>query len=241
MMNRRPHHNIYGLRLEPRSAALLHSSHPVEQSEGGYTLVALLAVMTIMALFALAVAPSIQQQTQREREKEAIFRGEQVADAIRSYYIYRRNVLRLSGDQALPTSMDQLLEGVPIPGGTKRRQILRVSATRDPLWKTGEWGYVAPRSTKLVGFQESVALYSGNFVPQPTNDQIKELQALSAPQLVIGVTGLDPNSRNSSDEVSDDSGGPFVGVSSRSRNSSVLYYYGIDQHNHWIFTPLFRR
>ena len=240
-MSLNPDHNIYGLRPGPRSAALVRLSRSEKRSEGGYTLVALLAVMTILALFAVAAVPSVRQQSQREREKEAIFRGEQVADAISSYYLYKRNVLRLSGDQALPTSVDDLLEGVPIAGGTKKRQILRVSAARDPLSETREWGYVAPRSQKLIDFQESVMVYSGNFLPQPAIDQIKELQAFSAPQLVLGATGLSSSQSNSVDELSDDSGGPFVGVSSRSRNSSVLYYYGIDQHNHWIFTPLFRR
>ena len=54
---------------------------PAEQS--GYALVALLAVMTLLSLFALAAAPSMRQQLQRQREREAIFRGEQVAAAIR--------------------------------------------------------------------------------------------------------------------------------------------------------------
>ena len=54
--------------------------------EGGYALVALLVVMSLLALFAMAAASNVKQQAQREREKEAIFRGEQVADAIRSYY-----------------------------------------------------------------------------------------------------------------------------------------------------------
>jgi type II secretory pathway pseudopilin PulG len=238
-MNRsRPHHNIYGLRLEPRYTALHDSRGLKHHLEAGYTLVALLAVMTIMALFALAVAPSLVQQTQREREKEAIFRGEQVADAITSYYVYRRSVLGLSVEQALPTSVDQLLEGVPIPGGTKKRQVLRISATRDPLSPSGEWGYVAPRSQKLIDFQQAVMLYSGSLIPEPNITQIKELQLFSAPQLLPGGVPMAPNN---SDDSSDDTSGPFVGVSSRSRNSSVLYYYGIDQHNHWVFTPLFRR
>src|SRR5678810_1360558 len=76
------------------------------RSEGGYTLVALLAMMTVLALFAMAAAPSIQQQAQREREQEAIFRGEQVADAIRDYYRYRSGTIRAVGAQALATSMD---------------------------------------------------------------------------------------------------------------------------------------
>jgi len=229
------------MRTEPRSAALLRFGTAKPRSEAGYTLVALLAVMTILALFALAAAPSVRQQSQREREKEAIFRGEQVAAAIRDYYIYRRSVLGIPGDQALPTSMDQLLEGVPIPGGTKKRQILRVSAARDPLSETGEWGHVAPRSQKLLGFQEDVMLYAGNFIPPPSNSQMRELQGLSAPQLT-SVLGVDRSTSSSSaSDSADDSSGPFVGVSSRSTNKSVLYYYGIDQHSHWVFTPLFRQ
>lgn len=54
--------------------------------ESGYALVALLVLMTLLAFFAMAATSNVKQQTQREREKEAIFRGEQVADAIRSYY-----------------------------------------------------------------------------------------------------------------------------------------------------------
>ena len=89
------------------------------RSEGGYTLVALLAMMTVLALFAMAAAPSVQQQAVRDREQEAIYRGEQVAGAIRAYYIHRSTTMRATGDQALPTSMDQLLQGIPIPGGRR--------------------------------------------------------------------------------------------------------------------------
>src|SRR5713226_10437846 len=108
--------------------------------ERGYTLVALLAVMSLLALFAMAAASNLQQQSQREREKEAIFRGEQVADAIRSYYRYKG----AQGVNSLPTSMDQLLEG--IPKGTKKLQILRAEAARDPLSKAGEWKLISPTS-----------------------------------------------------------------------------------------------
>jgi hypothetical protein len=29
-------------------------------------------------------------------------------------------------------------------------------------------------------------------------------------------------------------------VASRSQRNSVIYYFGIDRHDYWIFTPLFR-
>src|SRR5215831_2741354 len=133
-------------------------------SERGYTLVALLLVMSLLALFAVAAAENVRQQAQREREKEAIFRGEQVADAIRSYYRYRG----AQGVQSLPTSIDQLLEG--IPRGTKKLQILRSEAARDPLSKSGEWKLIDPTSQDIAGFVKSLTVYSGGTPPQPRGD-----------------------------------------------------------------------
>src|SRR6266446_9198280 len=132
--------------------------------EHGYTLVALLVVMSLMALFALAAAPQVRQQSQREHEKEAIFRGEQVAEAIRSYYRYRG----AQGVNSLPTSMDQLLEG--IPRGTKKLKILRVSASRDPLSKAGEWKLIGPTSQDFGGFVASLTIYTGGVPPTPKRD-----------------------------------------------------------------------
>lgn len=205
------------------------------RSEDGYTLVALLALMTVLAIFALAAAPSIRQQAQREREIETIFRGEEVADAIRIYYSYQVTQKRLTADQALPTSIDQLLEGVPV--GTKKIQILRPSAARNPLSDSGEWGLVRPRSAQLSDFLRSVMLFAGNVRP-PTNDrQLKDVELLMAPP-VLPTGGL--TSAGSSSSNDDDSTGPFIGVSIDSKNNSVINYYGIDRHDGWIFTPLFR-
>jgi type II secretory pathway pseudopilin PulG len=210
------------------------------RSEGGYTLVALLAMMTVVALFAMAVAPSVQQQSQRELEKEAIFRGEQVADAIRDYYKYRSTISRGAGDQALPSSMDQLLEGIPIPGGSKNRQILRASAARDPLTIEGEWRFVLPRTDALIDFQQSVMFYAGNMMPTTQDPQMAQLQQFAVPQITsITNLGLASSTRTTS-SIADDATGPFVGVASRSRRNSVLTYYGIERHDQWIFTPLFR-
>ena len=236
-----PHHKICGLPLDRREALICHRAAPSRTSEAGYTLVALLALMTILALFAAAAAPSIRQQSQREREKEAIFRGEQVADAIRDYYLSRVNTTGGGGAQALPTSVDQLLEGIPVPGGSKKRQILRPSAARDPLSESKEWRLIQPQSQDLIDFQRSVILYAGNFLPVPRNTQMQLLQQFAATPT---TTVVDPDSSSQpagSEGSSFDSSGPFVGVSSRSTNNSVLYYYGVDRHDLWIFTPLFRQ
>lgn len=197
--------------------------------------------MTLLAIFAMAAAPSIQQQVMREREKEAIFRGEQVADAIAAYYVYRRATTGAAGDQALPTSMDQLLQGIPIQGAAKNRMILRASAAIDPLSSDGEWRFIAPRGEALVQFQQSVMLYAGNVLPTPQNQQILQLQQFAAPP-VIAITNLAvTQNRPSGSTAGDTTGGPFVAVAPNSTRKSVLTYYGIESHDQWIFTPLFRR
>jgi type II secretory pathway pseudopilin PulG len=188
-----------------------------------------------MAMFAAAAAPSIVQQAQREREKEAIFRGEQVAEAVRVYY----KAKNLRGDTGLPTSIDQLLEGVQIPGRTKKLQILRPSAARDPLSNSGEWRLVKPRSPEILDFVRQLMVYTAN-VPPPTRDsQLAAVQQNMAP-IVVSVVGLDPSNTSSQSGFSEDSTGPFIGVSSRSKRNSVITYYGIERHDQWVFTPFFR-
>ena len=241
-MNRRlPDHNIYGsTRLTPQRAFLANTASD-EPREGGYALVALLAVMSLLALYAVAAAPSIRQQALREREKEAIFRGEQVADAIREFYLSRRQTTGTVGDQALPTSIDQLLEGIPVQGGSKKRQVLRPSAARDPLSSSGDWRLIGPRSQSLLEFQQSITTYAGNIAPTPENPELAQLQAFSAPPITGIVNSPTSEVSRGDDGVAGDSSGPFVGVCSRNKTPSVLHYYDIDHHNGWIFTPLFRR
>jgi type II secretory pathway pseudopilin PulG len=235
-LRRRAHHKIWRLLIARWQVADRGDRARSRSSEAGYTLVALLALMTLLALFATAAAPSIRQQAQREREKETIFRGEQVAEAIRDYYV---SIGRGEGIQSLPTSIEDLLEGVPVRGGSKKRQVLRASAARDLLSTSAEWRLVRPLSQNLIDFQRSVMLYAGNVVPG-TQGQLARLQQFAAPQLINVVDTESDRPPQSEVDSSADSSGPFVGVSSRSANNSVLHYYGIHRHDQWIFTPLFR-
>lgn len=203
-------------------------------NQRGYTLVALMALMSLLALFAVAAAPSIQQQTQREREKEAISRGEQVADAIRSYYIYRG----AQGPNSLPTDIDQLLEGIQIPGRTKKLQILRAEAAVDPLSHDGEWRRIGPTSDEFRGFVQSLMEYSGGVAPQPR----REFASMAGliPQLTNVLNTRSEEAAPGGENTSADTSGPFIGVASRSQRGSVITYYGIERHDEWIFTPMFR-
>ena len=198
-------------------------------SEGGYTLVALLLLMSLLALFAVAASENVRQQMQREREKEAMFRGEQVADAIRSYYTLRPGGGR--GINSLPTSMDQLLEG--IPRGTKKLQILRAEAAHDPLSKSGEWRLIGLTSQDFVQFITALTTYSGGIPPQPKLN-------LPIPQVTNVLDTKSTSTAPGGEDDSENSPGPFIGVASRSQRNSVMTYYGIDRHDGWLFTPLFK-
>jgi type II secretory pathway pseudopilin PulG len=195
-------------------------------AERGYTLFALMALMTLIALFATAAAPRIQQQVLRERENEAIFRGEEVAEAIRLYFRYTGR---------LPTSMDQLLEGVP--RGTKKIQVLRPSAAIDPL-TNDEWKLIRPRTQTMIQFQRAVMLYAGGRLPATTRDP--QLFARYGVQVTNIVDTGSSAPVTSTEDDSTNGIGEFIGVASRNRDESVITYYGIDHHDQWIFTPLFR-
>jgi type II secretory pathway pseudopilin PulG len=237
-LNKKPDHNMFGMPQATRTSLSSHRRPEFRMSQAGYTLVALLALMTLLAMFAAAAAPSIVQQAKREREKEAIFRGEQVADAIRVYY-RAKSLQNLRGDTGLPTSIDQLLEGVQIPGRTKKLQILRPSAARDSLSSSGEWRLIKPRSPEITDFVRQLMIYTANVLPPTRDPQLQQAQPNMVP-IVVSVLGLDPSNTSSQSGLSEDSTGPFIGVSSRSKSNSVITYYGIDRHDQWIFTPFFR-
>ena len=199
-------------------------------SERGMTLFAVMAIMSVFAIALLAVAPTVQQEVQREKELEAIRRGEEIAEAIRQY-------VEFYGGAKLPNSMDDLLEG--LPNGTKKRQILRASAAIDPLSADGRWQLIQADIKTLGPFAKRVQEYNGGILPSnpsPTFDRYA---------LVI-VSSL--NTKSEDDKVEPDESDtevltentPFIGVASQSKVRSVIAYYGIENHSKWVFTPLFR-
>jgi type II secretory pathway pseudopilin PulG len=206
------------------------------RGERGYALVALLALMTVVMISMMAAAPALRQQARRERELEAIARGEEVADAI-------RNFIHLA--KRPPTSMDELMEGAPV--GTKKIQVLRESASRDPLSKSGEWRTIKINDPALVTFIRDLTKYAEGKPPNP-NDRDKDGTMTALAQQLPRVTNiLDVGSASGSglgssdgEDSSSNSNGPFIGVASRSQRESIVTYYGVDHHDGWVFTPFYR-
>ncbi|MDQ2747378.1 MAG: hypothetical protein M3T96_08975 [Acidobacteriota bacterium] len=200
-------------------------------AEAGMTLLAVMAFLTLLAIALLAVAPTIQQGVQREKELETIRRGEEVADAIRQYMVAN------GGKQ--PDSMDKLLEGIPF--GTKKRQILRPSAAVDPLSEDGKWRLIEFNGKGFINFGRRVQNYNNGVLP--ANPEPRNLFDRYAFGLVNNIdTKNDDDLKEDSDEeyeVKTDKT-PFIGVASQSRTASIITYYGIENHSKWIFTPMFR-
>lgn len=199
-------------------------------NESGMTLMAVMVFLTIFAFVLMAAAPSVSIDIQREKELESIRRGEEIAEAIHLYMLYH------SG-RKLPTSLDELLEG--LPDGTKKRQILRPSAIKDPLSLDGRWRLVGPEPDVLARFAKRVQAYNNGMLPtsQPPNIYNRYVSVLANVLNTETEAEMEEAEAEDTDLVTE---GPFIGVASQSRAKSVVTYYGIENHSKWLFTPLFR-
>jgi type II secretory pathway pseudopilin PulG len=233
------------LRIRNRAAtkifSVLHSTFHIRSSDSkskiqnpksqrGMSLIAVMAVMTLFAIALLAVAPTVQQGVQREKELESIRRGEEIAEAIKKYVEFYQG-------RKLPDSIDELLEG--LPQGTKKRQILRPSAAVDPLSEDGKWRLIKPDSQAFINFGKRVQIYNGGALPS-SGSQFLENFATRLTSIIN--TESDEELKEADDEEIDVASDktPFIGVASQSRSTSVIAYYGIENHSKWVFTPLFR-
>jgi hypothetical protein len=201
------------------------------RGEAGMTLFVVMGMMVVFTVALLAVAPSVYQEVQREKELEAIRRGEEVADAIRQYVTFYQG-------RRLPQSMDDLLEG--LPQGSKKRQILRASAAIDPLSDDGQWRLIKPDPDTLGKFAKRVQHYNNGLLPGNPSRLFDQYSLVIVNAVNTGTEDDedDPNADDDFETTTDNQ--PFIGVASQSRSLSVIDYYGIGRHSNWIFTPLFR-
>lgn len=195
-------------------------------SERGATMMAVLGMMTILAIGLMAVAPSIQHEVQREKELETIRRGEEVAEAIRQY-------VQFYNGQRLPESIDDLLEG--LPQGTKRRQILRASAAVDPMSEDGKWRLIKPDPETIARFAQRVQEHNNGVLPSNPSPVFNRYTVVIVNSINTGIEDVEDEDF---EVVTDNQ--PFIAVASQSRSTSIINYYSIERHSSWIFTPLFR-
>lgn len=213
--------------------AVAATSSPGRSRDGerGMTMIVMMGMMAVFAIGLLAVAPSVYQDVQREKELEAIRRGEEIAEAIRQYVVFYRG-------QRLPQSMDDLLEG--LPQGTKKRQILRASAAIDPLSEDGKWRLIKVDPQVLGRFAKRVQTFNNGLLPSNPQPQIFDRYGIVIVNAINTGTEDDADQDDDTDFDVDTDNTPFIGVASQDKGRSVIAYYGIERHSSWVFTPLFR-
>jgi type II secretory pathway pseudopilin PulG len=102
------------------------------RSDSGFSLVALVASITVMLILMGMAVPTWRYVMKNDREEELYFRGDQIARAIERYQ--RKN------GNALPVSMEVLVKG----------HYLR-KAYVDPMTENGKWRIVHPGEAVLPG------------------------------------------------------------------------------------------
>ena len=103
----------------------MRPKRPEPESARGFSLVIVLAGITVMMILMGVAVPTWRYVMQDDREQELYFRGDQIARAVEEYQ--RKN------GNAFPPSFDVLVKGKYL-----RRQY------KDPMVKDGKWRIVRP-------------------------------------------------------------------------------------------------
>lgn len=222
--------------------------------EGGYLMVGLLAMMTITLVMIGAALPQLKFESQREREEEMLWRGQQIAMALVQY-------TNMKGQQ-LPTTLEELVDGITV--GVKKVRLLRRSALCDPMLPcTGEksnWRLVSPGDPVISSMISSLQAYQQKKKDDP---QMQQMLALSianlqrfAPRVQLpggasnslggGLNGIPQdgqNNQNPNDQgdtgrsllggLSDQK--PIVGVVSHSKDRTVRQILDLEQYDQELF------
>jgi len=126
------------------------------RQEAGFSLVALLASVTVMLILMTAGASTWDYVMRNEREEETIFRGIEITDAIRRY--------QKKAGNAFPPTLDILVE----------KKFLRKHALQDPLAKDKKWkiirqgDLIAPITPGQTGPRKDGPDRGGGEAPQPS-------------------------------------------------------------------------
>lgn len=120
----------------------------------GFTYVGFLIFVAVAAAGLAGYGEIASHATQREKEAELLFRGEQIRDAIASYY---------RKEQRYPQALAELLEDKRFPMPVRHLRRLY----RDPMSGEADWGMVeVPGGGGLMGVysrSEDPPIKTGNF------------------------------------------------------------------------------
>ncbi len=148
------------------------------RADRGFSLVALMVSITIMLIVLAVMAPGVRRVEQDEREEELLFRGQQIADAIRAYQ-------QKNGNTA-PPSLELLVRG---------RYLRR--PYKDPMVKDGKWRLLHPGEPPICADDARAAAGArrGGVFAQPLTTVIGPVIGVASRSPEKGLRTLNGRSR----------------------------------------------
>jgi type II secretory pathway pseudopilin PulG len=174
-------------------------------TDRGYAMAALLVGLAVMSVLMSAALPVWRHQARREKEAELVFRGEQYARAIGLYQ-------KKNGPGTFPPSIDVLVQQRYL------RKKFKDPITDDDFSLIRAGGPMAPGQTGTVG---------GGGAQTPGSQQGR---VGGQPTVVAGGA-----SGRGTPGGQLQAGGGIMGVSSKSKDSSIRMYKGRTHYNEWAF------
>ncbi len=223
--------------------------------EAGYALVALIGVMLFSLILTTAAAPKMRFESQREKEEEMLWRGQQVAAALTRFSAARGGLY--------PTDLSELVKGIEV--GVKKVRFLRPSALCDPMTPctsgSSNWRPVHPGDPLVRELLEAyiATQQKGTMMLPPPPAALVTFAQMGS----VGAPGQrgsqqsrqsDDNGNGSSSPVltdrstdsslgfrgpgsGDTERGPIIGVVSRKNDRMFRSYFGIEKYDHTLFFP----
>ena len=187
-----------------------------QAGQRGYAMAALLMSVGVMAIVMSALLPAWRQQSQREKEAELAFRGEQYARAI---YLFNRK----NGNQN-PPSIDALVQG----------RYLR-KKYKDPMTEDGEFQPLAAGANQ-PGVPGSAQTPGRGGGPTAGLGGGGGSTTVSGPVGPGGPgRGGAPPGLGAGTPGGVQGGGGILRVVSKSKEPSIRIYYGAAHYNEWQF------
>lgn len=191
---------------------------------GGYTLVALLVLVTVVSVVIAAALPTWSQVVKRGKEAELIFRGLQYAEAIRVFQVRQGRY---------PTSLRELREIEP-------RSIRQLWT--DPFNDDGEWGLILAESPqRRVSGQGAASGSVGGDADDLDGEgaarrQRRSRQDGSGEDLIPRERVIEPDGLDIPRAGQVVARGPIIGIRSLSSEEGVRTFMGATRYSDWLFT-----
>ena len=192
----------------------LREQHRVHgrKTDAGYAMAGMLVAVAVISVALSMLMPAWSTWSQREKEAELIFRGEQYARAIE---LYQR---RFAG--AYPADVETLVE----------QRFLRQAYT-DPV--TGDaFEILTQASVRAAPGQAQPAAGTPGGTQQPAFGSVTRADQNT------GITGASPTPFTQAAAGLGEGGGGVIGVVSHSTETSLALYNGRDRYDEWLFVYL---